>query len=276
MAGRSSICQRGDGGAQPVPVVVEFYNGIIFHRAGWSTSLPRPLEPPCTRRSSVQNATPTEYALPQPASPRYSAVGTCASAPPRLRPLLAYDPCTPLPMNPFALVPGLHPANDRTPVHSGSVSYFPALSGASRDIPCDQQRHGSPSGAEDPTCMLQPVGGDDFERPHIPASHDLFKVFSSLCKLFRLLQIYPKEALRKARGSHRRRYSDFDAVRDILERESTRINIPPLPGKVFTNRFSDEPDPTPTVMTTFFGRRFGDSAAAGVRRQSHHASLGET
>jgi hypothetical protein len=40
MAGRSSICQRGDGGAQPVPVVVEFYDGIIiFHRAGWSTSL---------------------------------------------------------------------------------------------------------------------------------------------------------------------------------------------------------------------------------------------
>lgn len=72
--------------------------------------------------------------------------------------------------------------------------------------------------AEDPTCMLQPVGGDDLERPHVPASHDLFKVFSSLCKFFRLLQIYPKvrrvvhvrqfgktyrdakEALRKARS----------------------------------------------------------------------------
>src|SRR5579872_6211235 len=38
----------------------------------------------------------------------------------------------------------------------------------------------------------------------------------------------------------RRRYSDFEAFRDILERESTRVNIPPLPGKVFTNRFSDE------------------------------------
>ena len=25
-----------------------------------------------------------------------------------------------------------------------------------------------------------------------------------------------------------------------MERESTRVNIPPLPGKVFTNRFSDE------------------------------------
>jgi len=37
-----------------------------------------------------------------------------------------------------------------------------------------------------------------------------------------------------------RRYSDFEAFRDILERESTRVNIPPLPGKVFTNRFSDE------------------------------------
>jgi hypothetical protein len=30
----------------------------------------------------------------------------------------------------------------------------------------------------------------------------------------------------------RRRYSDFEAFRDILERESTRVNIPPLPGKV--------------------------------------------
>ncbi|KAH9932549.1 PX-domain-containing protein [Fomitopsis serialis] len=33
----------------------------------------------------------------------------------------------------------------------------------------------------------------------------------------------------------RRRYSDFEAFRDILEHESTRVNIPPLPGKVFTN-----------------------------------------
>ena len=38
----------------------------------------------------------------------------------------------------------------------------------------------------------------------------------------------------------RRRYSDFEAFRDILERESSRVTIPPLPGKVFTNRFSDE------------------------------------
>ncbi|KAG0152314.1 hypothetical protein CROQUDRAFT_649685 [Cronartium quercuum f. sp. fusiforme G11] len=41
-------------------------------------------------------------------------------------------------------------------------------------------------------------------------------------------------------SSVRRRYSDFEAFRDILERESTRVNIPTLPGKVFTNRFSDE------------------------------------
>lgn len=33
----------------------------------------------------------------------------------------------------------------------------------------------------------------------------------------------------------RRRYSDFEAFRDILERESTRVNIPPLPGKVNEN-----------------------------------------
>ncbi|CAG8750844.1 20622_t:CDS:2, partial [Dentiscutata erythropus] len=38
----------------------------------------------------------------------------------------------------------------------------------------------------------------------------------------------------------RRRYSDFEWFRDVLERETSRVNIPPLPGKVFTNRFSDE------------------------------------
>ncbi|KAK0550851.1 Sorting nexin-3 [Tilletia horrida] len=38
----------------------------------------------------------------------------------------------------------------------------------------------------------------------------------------------------------RRRYSDFEFFREILERETTRVNIPPLPGKVLTNRFSDE------------------------------------
>ncbi|KAI9205044.1 PX domain-containing protein [Polychytrium aggregatum] len=38
----------------------------------------------------------------------------------------------------------------------------------------------------------------------------------------------------------RRRYSDFEWFRDALERESTRVNIPSLPGKVFSNRFSDE------------------------------------
>jgi sorting nexin-3/12 len=59
----------------------------------------------------------------------------------------------------------------------------------------------------------------------------------------------------------RRRYSDFEAFRDILERESTRVNIPALPGKastdppipsvfrnvvltmpyqIFTNRFTDD------------------------------------
>jgi len=41
-------------------------------------------------------------------------------------------------------------------------------------------------------------------------------------------------------SSVRRRYSDFEQFRDILERESSRVTIPPLPGKVFTNRFSDD------------------------------------
>ncbi|GEM11773.1 sorting nexin-3 [Rhodotorula toruloides] len=48
-------------------------------------------------------------------------------------------------------------------------------------------------------------------------------------------------AFRVRYSSVRRRYSDFEAFRDILERESQRVNIPPLPGKVFSgSRFSDE------------------------------------
>ncbi|BFZ53409.1 Sorting nexin-3 [Savitreella phatthalungensis] len=38
----------------------------------------------------------------------------------------------------------------------------------------------------------------------------------------------------------RRRYSEFEQFRDILERESSRVTIPSLPGKVFTNRFADD------------------------------------
>lgn len=47
-------------------------------------------------------------------------------------------------------------------------------------------------------------------------------------------------AFKLRQSSVRRRYSDFEYFRDILERESSRVTIPPLPGKVFTNRFSDD------------------------------------
>lgn len=47
-------------------------------------------------------------------------------------------------------------------------------------------------------------------------------------------------AFKLKQSSVRRRYSDFEYFRDILERETTRVTIPSLPGKVFTNRFSDE------------------------------------
>ncbi|CAO3591791.1 unnamed protein product [Absidia cylindrospora] len=36
-------------------------------------------------------------------------------------------------------------------------------------------------------------------------------------------------------------FTDYEIVcKNVLERETTRVTIPPLPGKVFTNRFSDE------------------------------------
>lgn len=47
-------------------------------------------------------------------------------------------------------------------------------------------------------------------------------------------------AFKLKQSSVRRRYSDFENFRDSLERESARVTIPPLPGKVFTNRFSDD------------------------------------
>ncbi|PRT55739.1 Sorting nexin-3 [Wickerhamiella sorbophila] len=41
-------------------------------------------------------------------------------------------------------------------------------------------------------------------------------------------------------SSVRRRYSDFEAFKELLEMEQVKALLPPLPGKVFSNRFSDE------------------------------------
>ncbi|KAI9305589.1 sorting nexin-3 [Cunninghamella echinulata] len=40
-------------------------------------------------------------------------------------------------------------------------------------------------------------------------------------------------------SSVRRRYSDFEWLKATLEKENPKVTIPPLPGKVFTNRFDD-------------------------------------
>jgi len=55
--------------------------------------------------------------------------------------------------------------------------------------------------------------------------------------LIRLSTNIPAFKLR--RSEVRRRYSDFEVFRDLLERESARVSIPPLPGKVYLNRFDD-------------------------------------
>jgi len=47
-------------------------------------------------------------------------------------------------------------------------------------------------------------------------------------------------AFKLKNSSVRRRYSEFEWFKDALERESSRVKIPALPGKVFTNRFSEE------------------------------------
>ncbi|CAO3614778.1 unnamed protein product [Cunninghamella echinulata] len=46
-------------------------------------------------------------------------------------------------------------------------------------------------------------------------------------------------------GFGRKMFTDYEIVckiksDNVLERESSRVTIPPLPGKVFTNRFTDE------------------------------------
>jgi sorting nexin-3/12 len=56
--------------------------------------------------------------------------------------------------------------------------------------------------------------------------------------LIRLSTNIPAFKLR--RSEVRRRYSDFEVFRDLLERESARVSIPPLPGKVYLNRFDDQ------------------------------------
>lgn len=55
--------------------------------------------------------------------------------------------------------------------------------------------------------------------------------------LIRLSTNIPAFKLR--RSEVRRRYSDFEVFRDLLERESARVSIPLLPGKVYINRFDD-------------------------------------
>jgi hypothetical protein len=36
------------------------------------------------------------------------------------------------------------------------------------------------------------------------------------------------------------RYSDFEFLRDELERENTRVHVPPLPGKRLTGNFDSD------------------------------------
>lgn len=48
-------------------------------------------------------------------------------------------------------------------------------------------------------------------------------------------------AFKKRASKVRRRYSDFVSFRKMLEQESTRVIIPPLPGKILfnLNKFND-------------------------------------
>ena len=105
-----------------------------------------------------------------------------------------------------------------------------------------------------PPSLLLPPGGEIFSSNAAPYStapltylstqvRDPQTHGSSSRNMYTSYEIYlntnlPLFKLRES--TVRRRYSDFEYFRDILERESARVSIPPLPGKVFTNRFSDD------------------------------------
>ncbi|THY53925.1 Phox-like protein [Aureobasidium pullulans] len=70
-----------------------------------------------------------------------------------------------------------------------------------------------------------------------PQTHGLTPSSRYTTYEIRLSTNIPSFKLRNS--SVRRRYSDFEYFRDILERESARVTIPPLPGKVYFNKFDD-------------------------------------
>jgi sorting nexin-3/12 len=65
-------------------------------------------------------------------------------------------------------------------------------------------------------------------------------------------------AFKLRHSSVRRRYSDFEAFRDVLERESTRVNIPPLPGKVSPSLIATRVQGGYTLTGQIFTNRFTD------------------
>ena len=52
------------------------------------------------------------------------------------------------------------------------------------------------------------------------------------------VRVPPMFAAVDSRGMQR--YSDFEFLRDELERENTRVHVPPLPGKRFTRNFDSD------------------------------------
>lgn len=82
-------------------------------------------------------------------------------------------------------------------------------------------------------------GADDKTNPQIrnPRTHGMGR---SMYTDYEIVCRTNIPAFKLRQSTVRRRYSDFEYFRDILERESARVTIPPLPGKVFTNRFSDD------------------------------------
>lgn len=88
-----------------------------------------------------------------------------------------------------------------------------------------------------------------------PQTHygkELFTDYEIICRVSIILK-YPRPqssviniqtnipAFKKRNSRVRRRYSDFVIFRKLLEQETTRVIIPPLPGKILlnSNKFND-------------------------------------
>lgn len=102
------------------------------------------------------------------------------------------------------------------------------------EIPIHQQQAHSPRRKTKHTYSLPALSQVTDPQTHQPTASPSSRYTTYLIRLSTNIP-----AFKLRRSEVRRRYSDFEVFRDLLERESARVSIPTLPGKVYLNRFDD-------------------------------------